>query len=516
MGILPDIPGARCAKIYDDGSAIVLDFVRTIPVTRCPGCGQAASYIQSLYHRRVDDRSWRSFSVRVELTVRRFACRNPACDYAIFCERLDPWVPAYGRRSTALTAWVADWGWHLSAEALSRLALEDGVDVSATTILRVLRHAPDPVWDAPRVVGIDDWALRKGHTYATVIVDLERHRIVDVLPDREPDTVAQWLRDHPGITVVSRDRAKGYGKAISEGAPDAQQVADRWHLLENLSDALHDLIIRVPPPVQVPAPAATSSSSQTPAPAFTGLVHQQERYAAIHALAQAGYRIADIARQTGYDPKTIRKYLDATGPPTTTDRAPAPHKLDACLPLLERCWAEGRRTATAVHEVVHQAGFRVSLTTVTRWLRQRRAQDQAAAPAPRRRISRRTWVAWFMLPTTTWPRSATTSLSQLLDAAPIYRQVWTLVHQFHTMVTHRHGQALPAWIQAAEASGIPEIVGFAKGLRGDQAAVQAGLTEPWSQGMTEGFNNKIKCLKRLMYGRARFDLLRTRILHDQS
>ncbi|WP_146038970.1 ISL3 family transposase, partial [Sulfobacillus sp. hq2] len=424
------------------------------------------------------------------------------------------WVPAYGRRSMDLTDRIEDWGWHLSAEALARLVLKDGVKVSATTILRVLRTAPDPVWEAPRVVGIDDWALRKGHTYATVIVDLERHHIVDVLPDRQPETVAQWLIAHPGITVVSRDRAKGYGKAIRDGAPGARQIADRWHLLENLSDAIQDVVTRVPPPIRAPTAPNPLSDSSTSLP--RGVMHQQERYAEIHALASAGYRVAEIARCTGYDRKTIRKYLDAQDAPVTSDRASSPHMLDTCTPLLERLWADGTRTAKAVAAALHDAGHPVSPSTVTRWLRQRRTQDKTAASPPRRRITRRTWVAWFMVPFPAWPRSATTLLSHLMAASPVYRQVWTLVHQFHTMVTHRHGQALAAWIRGAKASAIPEIVRFAKGLEADWAAVHAGLTESWSQGMTEGFNTQIKYLKRVMFGRADFDLLRARILHNQS
>jgi hypothetical protein len=207
---------------------------------------------------------------------------------------------------------MADWGCHLSAEVLARLVLKDGFQVSAATILRVLRAAPDPVWEAPRMVGIDDWALRKGHTYATVIVDLERHHIVDVLPDRQPETVAQWLLAHPGITVVSRDRAKGYGKAIRDGAPDARQIADRWHLLENLSDAVQDFVTRVPPPIRAPTAPNPSGESSTTTP--RGMVHQQERYAEIHALTSAGYRFAETARRTGYVWKnTLHKRLDTPG-----------------------------------------------------------------------------------------------------------------------------------------------------------------------------------------------------------
>lgn len=337
-----------------------------------------------------------------------------------------------------------------------------------------------------------------------------------MLPDREPDTVSAWLRAHAGITVVSRDRARSYGKAIADGAPEAQQVADRWHLLKNLSDALNDFFTRESPRIPVrPAPAPSQTAADAESAPFTGGVHQQERYAAIRTLADAGYRVAEIVRKTGYDRKTVTKYLTA-GAPTANPRAPYPHLLDDFIPLLERLWAERTRTAKAVWKTLQEAGYRGSLSTVSRWLRNRRSRDQTALLASPRRITRRTWVTWFMVPSTAWPRQATAVLSELLASAPVYRHVWTLVHQFHILLTHRRGQALPAWIQAAETSGVPELVRFAKGLKDDIDAVQAGVTDPWSQGMTEGFNNQIKCLKRVLYGRAHFDLLRARILHNQS
>lgn len=515
MSILPNIPGSQCLRITDDGDrTIIFYFRRIVPTVACPGCGSLSNHVQSGYHRTVRDVAVRGWQVRMEIDVRRFDCRNPACDYAIFCERLLPWVPAYGRRSHDLTEWITQWGWHLSAESLARIALQQGVQVSAPTILRVLRAESDPVWETPRVVGIDDWARRKGHTYATVVVDLERHRIVDVLPDRQPETVSQWLIRHPGIEVVSRDRAKGYGKAINDGAPTAQQIADRWHLLENLSDALNDVFTREPPRLKPLAPAPRDPGADGTNPTLAGVVHQQERYATIRALADAGCRVAEIARRTGYDRKTITKYLAAAEPPAARSRAPYPHLLDAFVPRLEQLWMAGTRNSKDVWAALQAVGYTGSRATVSRWLRARRQRDQA--PAGPRRIARRTWVAWFMVPTEEWPRWATAALSALLAAAPLYRRLWTLVHQFHTLLTHRQGHALGPWIQAAEASGIPEIARFARGLRDDFAAVQAGLTEEWSQGMTEGFNNQIKCLKRVMYGRADFDLLRARILHNQS
>ena len=521
MTILPLIPGARCTQIEEQAETIGLIYVRETPMARCPGCGEPSSHVHSHYHRQVDEIPWARLPVRVFLTVRRFRCPTRSCAYQIFCERLDPWVPAYGRRSGNLTTWLADWGWHLSAEALVPLAIRQGIAISATTLLRILHAAPDPVWPEPQIVGIDDWALRKGQRYATVIVDLERHRIVDVLPDRHTETVAQWLARHPRITVVSRDRAQGYAKAITTGAPQAQQVADRWHLLKNLSETLERWFHRQPPAQAIPlVPEPPSSAMADVEPAVggsVGLRHQQERYAQVHTLAESGHRVSEIARKTGLDRTTVRKYMQAPQPPTATSRAPARHLLDAFRPLLEQLWAEGKRKSPDVLAALQTAGYQGSRRTVTRWLRQRRQHAQSGTPSPTgpTRIAARTWMAWFLARWPHLPRSATPRLSQLLEQ-PTYRRGYALVHQFHTMLGHRHGQALPAWIRQAKGSAIPELARFAEGLESDYAAVQNGLTQEWSQGMTEGFNNQIKCLKRVMYGRAHFPLLRARILHNQS
>ncbi len=430
MTILPNIPEAQCIQVADDGpDGILLQYQRTAPTTRCPECASVTNRVQSHYRRTIHDLALHGLRVRVEIEVRRFRCLNAACDYQIFCERLGPWVPAYGRRSQALTAWIAQWGWHLSAEGLARVALDQGVRVSAPTILRILRADPDPVWEAPRIVGIDDWAVRKGHTYATVVVDLERHHIVDVLPDRQPGTVSQWLAQHPTIQGVSRDRARGYGKAITDGAPAAQQIADRWHLLKNLSDALQNFFTREPPRISArTAPDSRQATPDAATPTFQGVVHQEERYTAIRTLADAGYRVSAIARRTGYDRKTVTKYLTAGEPPRARSRAPYPHLLDAHVPLLERLWAEGTRAAPAVCAVLQKADYAGSVATVARWLRNRRLRDQAVQPTPPRRVTRRAWVAWFMVPSVVWPRQATgyaqcaprvgAGLSPRLDAGP--------------------------------------------------------------------------------------------------
>lgn len=234
----------------------------------------------------------------------------------------------------------------------------------------------------------------------------------------------------------------------------------------------------------------------------------------MRALAHDGYRVAEMARRTGLDRKTVTNYLSTSAPPDEAPRAPYPHLLDPFVSQWERRWVRAIPPAPPILETLQAVGYRGSLTTIARGLRQRRAQERGQATPPVR-IARRTWATGFLGSDTSGPRQATVAFTQLMTDAPEYRRAWTLVHWFHTMLTHRKGSALAAWIRAAPASGVPERMRFAQGLTEDAAAVQAGLTDPWSQGMTEGFHNPIQCVKRIMYGRAHLDLLRARILHNQ-
>ena len=204
---------------------------------RCPLCGHLSSKVHSRYERTIADLPWRNVCVTLKIRARRFFCEKHLCERKIFCERL-PEAAAYGRKTSRLEEALLLIAFELGGEAGARLAHELGLSVSPDTLLRRLRGAPSPKTDGVRVLGIDDWAKKKGRSYGTILVDLERHKVVDLLPDRTSETLEGWLKAHPGIEVVSRDRYQPYIDAISTGAPKALQVADRWHLAKNLTDTL--------------------------------------------------------------------------------------------------------------------------------------------------------------------------------------------------------------------------------------------------------------------------------------
>jgi transposase len=423
----------------------------------------------------------------------------------------------------------------MTASATSRAAAAQGIAVSMTTVNRLLiRNAaaprePKPEDEPLTVVGVDDWAWKKGQRYGTLVVDLLTHRPVAVLADRAAETLADWLRQHPTIQIISRDRGGAYARAAREGAPQAQQVADRFHLLKNWGDHVAAIIGAWSPRSEPSLRDSVPSQPGEPpmlTETRTASPQKQARWAAVHRLYDQGRSIVAIAEELHCDPKTVRKDIAADRPRASEPTVPRSARSEDRL--LRELWTGQRMTAQELWEAAQKQGYAKSVSTVARWLRQRRgavnrgrraaemestSRPENSTPSPKPWTGRQ-WAhflgtAWIRL-----PRRATNAISTRLSQDPAYRQAWTLTRHFQTLVRHRCGpDTLAAWCRMAESSGIPDFVGFARTLKEDWTAVAAGVTMEWSQGPVEGLNNRTKLLKRLMYGRAGLPLLSARILH---
>jgi transposase len=543
--VLPHLKGLRLDEITvaDDRITIVAATVRRR--ARCPLCGRFSRRVHSRYWRSVADQPWGGRPVTIRLQARRFRCANAACARRIFAERLPDLAPVAARRTPPLRAALERIGFATGARPGARLAAVLGMPLSARALLRLLHAAPLPAYPAPRVLGVDEFAWRRGHRLGTILVDLERGRPVDLLADRDADSVVAWLRRHPGIQVIARDRSGLYADAARRGAPAAQQVADRWHLLDNLGDALEQFLLHkraVLREAAALADVARGASADTgPAPAAPAALPplpwqeraaeagrqrhaaQLARYEAIRRLRAAGADIAHIARAVGVSRETVYRYLRLPGPPARMRLPVRRAVLDPYLPYLERRWAEGCRNGMRLWREIRALGFAHAYSTVARFAAGLRraegagqpaaATGQAAAPQPptARQVAR-----LFLWRPSQGTAERQAYLERVRQADEAVATAYTLTQDFATMLRERLGARLDGWLAEALASAVPALRRFALGLQADLEAVRAGLTEPWSTGPVEGQITKLKLLKRQGYGRAGFTLLRQRVLRAAS
>lgn len=244
MTLLPKAPGLKLEDVAIDAGMVSLSIASTRPSASCPVCSQKTARLHSRYLRTMADLPWGSRSVHLSLRVRRFRCTDSECPRQIFAERLPSVVKPYARKTTRLHEILNLVGFALGGEGGARLLRRLGMMASPSTLLRYVGSSPEDAYPQPHVVGIDDWAFRRGRRYGTMIVDLERHQVIDLLEDREAGVVRAWLERHPQIRVIARDRGGAYAEAATKGAPQAMQVADRWHLMHNLADALEVFLLQ--------------------------------------------------------------------------------------------------------------------------------------------------------------------------------------------------------------------------------------------------------------------------------
>src|SRR6266516_807218 len=472
--LFPRARGIRLTDITIEDEAVRLQLTATAPTAACPRCAVSSSSIHSRYQRRLTDLPWGARPVRIQLTVRKFVCQHPSCERRIFTERLPDLVAPYARNTTRLITALRAIGMALGGQAGARLAARLRLPTSATILLRLVRAAKVPPTPALQAVGIDEWAWRRGHRYGTILVDLATHRVVDLLPDRAAASVAAWLAQHPTVTTVCRDRSDLYADGIRRGAPQAVQVVDRFHLVQNLRQALEAFLLdrRL---------ALQDAAARPPRHARWVAV-----YEAVHALRAQGTPIATMARQLGISRPTVYAYLRRDTPPgpRRLQRPPSARVLTPYTPYLIRRWRESGADSRQLWREIRALGFAHSARTVCRFItRLRRASDGGYAPEVQASPYTRPQGAWvravaFVMVCPTAKRSADAQqyLDQLCQMDTRIARAHELSHAFLTMVQERRGTGLEAWMAEAMHSGIEELARFARGLQEDLAAVTAGLT----------------------------------------
>ena len=505
----------------------------------CTRCGHLAARVHSSYRRHLADAPVGGRPVDIVLRVRRFFCDNTDCAAKTFAEQVPGLTTPRARRTGLLRTALAAIGLALAGRAGARLAERLGMPVSRDSLLRLVRALPDPAIGTPDMLGVDDFALRRGHVYGTVVIDITTHRPLDLLGERTSDTLAAWLREHPGVQVVCRDRASAYAEGVRDGAPDAVQVADRWHLWHNLIEAVekvvrqHHLDLREPVPEPVPAapePAAPEPAAPEPGGASgltansasgtfagttspTGLAARtQERYTAVQALVASGTSVSAISQTLGLDRKTVRRFARARSVAELLTAHPKRASvLDDYVEHLQQRWAAGLTDAAALTAEITDLGYRGSVKTVRRYLQPLR-NTQPAPPRPVAPPTARDVTGWLTRHPDNLTDEERGARDTVLGRSPALRITHDQVSAFAKILTQRRGHELNDWLRWVDTEGAPALRSFATGLERDLDAVTAGLTLPYSSGPVEGTVNRIKMIKRQMFGRASFDLLRKRVL----
>lgn len=488
--------------------------------------------------RRPVDLPWRGRPVRFKLTVRRFRCVNPACQRRTFAEDCRPNLPRYARRTLEAREHLLKLGQTSGGEAGARIAKSEGLPTSPDTLLRLVRASAPAEAPTPRVLGIDDFSLRRRHKYGTIFVNLETSRPVDMVEGREAETVAKWLKGRSGIQVIARDRSGAYDEGAKAGAPQAVQVADRFHLVQNASAALDGLLRGrrlgieeagdVEATAEVPNHPSATGDAEEPAtvPLSPTKQYQAERCAAriarwqrVKALAEDHVSARQIAREVGVSRVTVRRLLDSPEPPhnrLVRHRPGGLHSptLQPFVTYLQDRWEEGCTNVAQLHREISAKGYGGSRSLLAQAVKPWRGPSLPRKERRQtRRLTRRLSMRWLCLkpPKDLKPKEKVL-LNQLLAQDADLATGYQLLQRFRRVIAERDIPGMDSWLNDAKGSGLPTFVALANGIDGDRAAVDAGLRLPWSNGPTEGHITRLKLIKRQGYGRAKLDLLRARVL----
>jgi transposase len=499
-------------EIQTTETSLSLTVRATHPTSCCPLCSQASSSIHSHYQRMLNDASCVGRQVQLTLIVRRFYCRNRLCERKVFTEHIPRIVKPWARMTTRLSE-------HLQAMALAtsgrggiKLAVRLGMQTDRQTLLRRMMALPDLPEESVLYLGRDDFAFRRGQRFGTVLVNLETHHIVDLRPLRQAETAAAWMRQRPDITVVSRDRGGEYAKAAADGAPQATDVADRFHILKNLTEALQLLLGRSLEVIKV----ANQTPEKEPGEPSKPVIAMEEwrraepahvqkarlarrsgryaRYQQVVELQKQGMKRGEIARHLGMGERTVHRWLASSTFPETRKRR-RQNAFEPFAPYVLSRWKAGERNGLALWREIKEQGYKGSARSLYPYLETlkqaegKRISQPAAHPEIYSQCCR---LARMSRDPKDLEKVEQEALAAFCQASTQLRLAYDLVQDFFSMVHKRQGYRLDAWLERVASSDLSELQSFATGVERDKAAVQAGLTWWINNGVVEGSVTKVK------------------------
>ena len=543
---LPDTPQIRLENWTLDKASTQLQVTvaSTQAIAQCPLCQTVSRRVHSRYERTLQDLTLAHYSMILQLQVRKFFCINSACIRRIFTERIPQVAAPWARKTVRLVRRLQQIGIALGGAAGARLSDHLDYPACGSTLLNHLKQVPMPQLAVPKVLGVDDFALRKGRHYGTILVDLERHQPIALLSDRKAETLAEWLIQHPGVEVLSRDRSKVYRSGMNQGAPAAVQVADRFHLVQNLSETLEQVFLGYSSQLKAieqkqrqalaPADLETVIVSAKPtatasAQARTHSTHQRrvEQQQQIHKLHQQQWSQVAIAQELGISERTVRRYLKLPPMSQTPSHRPTfgRSKLESYKQRLLTWWNAGIKQPKLLLSLLQSLGYNGSERTLTRYISQLRsaqglpamrghgAQSSAKVIDPQFPPLTARRASYLVVKR---PENRQSEDSQLLEQIraehPDLAVAVKLADEFLHLLRQQRADGFEEWLMGAMQSSLPPFKRFAQGLIEDYGAVKASMEMSVSNGAVEGLNNRLKMLKRQMYGRAGLELLERRFL----
>lgn len=490
----------------------------------CPLCNFSTTKIHSKYIRTIGDLPVSGKIVQLKLHVRKFFCENTNCTRKIYTERFKHQLNSYGRRFERLNEQLSSMGLELGGNVAHRISKLSSVKISASTILRLIVKCPIPAIKLPKIIGVDDWAFKKKLKYGTIIVDLETNKVIDLLPDREAATLTNWLREHSSVETVSRDRSSTYASGITQASDKIIQIADRWHILKNLTEgferflntqrgSLRDISVELSQKqqyeseniVSVPLIIAKKDTS------IKGRYY--DNFLKVKELQSDGVSKRKIAKLLKMSRNTINRYWNRTSflPKVSHKKS---NILDFEDYLIIR-WQQGEQNVRNLFEEIKEQGFKNDIKIVYELVRKYPKTNFEPVPDAvkikyysSQQLS--IWLSTFRKDWSgEWPQ---TYLEKLLEDNPIINKVRKVVLDFRRLMKEKDGDKLAAWCDEIINDNDENIKGFAKGILNDFQAVYQGVISSWSNGPVEGQVNRLKNIKRQMYGRAGFELLRKRVV----
>lgn len=498
----------------------------TSPTAACSQCGTAGSRVHSRYERTIADLAFGGRNLVLRLLVRKWICPEASCSRHIFAECFPEVVQRYARMTDRLIKALQAVGAITNGADAAQIASSFSVHTTAKTIIRRVLQLPLPSEGSVHKVGIDEWAWKKGHRYGTILVDLEKRRVVQLLADRSVETSKAWLRKHPEIDLVSRDRGKIFREAATEGAPQAKQAVDRFHLQKNFAEALEKFFRKQERALKKATQRSTGKTRSAEETAVPEKVARERRarhrqrvsiHKRIWKLSRQGCHKEQIAQFVGVSSRRVYRALEQETPPPPRRRSRSSSIVDPYLSYLTSRWNQGCHNVTQLYEEIVAQGYTGTQRTLQ--MRLRPFRQKVARPVSKQTViwdkppSPRGVALMMVRPEQRRTREQTAYLEQLSQSNEPVAVVFKLAQDFGRLLRKREGQVrLAQWKDSVRTSGIAELIAFVDGLADDGEAVANGCTLTWNNGMTEGFVNKVKWIKRSSYGQAGFPLLQRRVL----